>query len=80
MPTQHNRVLIADDDRSNLKSNSKTREISVIVLSGSIDERDEEGMLALGAAEFLKKPVDPEYLDARLRHWLEIAQPQSAET
>lgn len=63
---------------SNLKSNARTREIPVIVLSGSIDERDEEGVLALGAAEFLRKPVELEHLDARLRHWLEVAQAKSA--
>jgi CheY-like chemotaxis protein len=59
---------------TNIKSNSKTRGIPVIVVSGSIDEKEEEEVLALGAVEFIRKPVEPEHLEARLRHWLGIGE------
>jgi DNA-binding response OmpR family regulator len=50
-----------------LKGSSKLREIPVIVLSGSVDAKEEAAILALGAVEFLRKPIDAEALDARLR-------------
>jgi DNA-binding response OmpR family regulator len=50
-----------------LKASSKLREIPVIVLSGSVDPKEEATILALGAVEFLRKPIDAEALDARLR-------------
>jgi DNA-binding response OmpR family regulator len=50
-----------------LKASSKLRGIPVIVLSGSVDPDEEAKILALGAVEFLRKPIDAETLDARLR-------------
>ena len=50
-----------------LKASSKLRGVPVIVLSGSIDPGEEAKMVALGAVEFLRKPIDPDALDARLR-------------
>ena len=50
-----------------LKASSKLRGIPVVVLSGSVDPDDEAKLVALGAVEFLRKPIDPEVLDARLR-------------
>jgi CheY-like chemotaxis protein len=49
-----------------MKSSSKTMRIPVIVLSGSIDERDRAKLKELGADEFLSKPVDLEKLFATL--------------
>jgi DNA-binding response OmpR family regulator len=50
-----------------LKASSKLRAIPVIVLSGSVDPAEEANILALGAVEFLHKPIEAELLDARLR-------------
>lgn len=50
-----------------LKASSKLRGIPVVVLSGSVDPDEEAKLVALGAVEFLRKPIDPEVLDARLR-------------
>lgn len=50
-----------------LKASSKLRGIPVVVLSGSVDPDEEAKLVALGAVEFLRKPIDPDVLDARLR-------------
>jgi DNA-binding response OmpR family regulator len=50
-----------------LKASSKLRAIPVIVLSGSVDPEEEARILALGAVEFLRKPITPVALDTRLR-------------
>ena len=50
-----------------LKASSKLRAIPVVVLSGSVDPEEEAKLVALGAVEFLRKPIDPDALDARLR-------------
>jgi DNA-binding response OmpR family regulator len=50
-----------------LKASSKLRAIPVVVLSGSIDPDEEATIVALGAVEFLRKPIDADALDARLR-------------
>ena len=50
-----------------LKASSKLRAVPVVVLSGSVDPDEEAKMVALGAVEFLRKPIDPDVLDARLR-------------
>ncbi|MBZ5563963.1 MAG: response regulator transcription factor [Acidobacteriia bacterium] len=41
-----------------LKSSTKTNQIPVVVLSGSIDPCDAERVKRLGADEYLPKPVD----------------------
>lgn len=50
-----------------LKASSKLRGIPVVVLSGSVDPDEEAKLVALGAVEFLRKPIDVDELDARLR-------------
>jgi CheY-like chemotaxis protein len=50
-----------------LKASSKLRGIPVIVLSGSVDPDEEAKILALGAVEFLRKPITAEALETRLR-------------
>jgi CheY-like chemotaxis protein len=50
-----------------LKASSKLRAIPVVVLSGSVDPEEEEKLVALGAVEFLRKPIEADALDARLR-------------
>jgi CheY-like chemotaxis protein len=45
-----------------LKNNTRTSEIPVIILSGSIDAAGQERVRALGAAAVLLKPLVPEKL------------------
>lgn len=49
-----------------LKANSRTTQIPVLVLSGSINPDVEQDVIALGADAFLKKPADPDALHAAL--------------
>ena len=45
-----------------LTASSKTSFVPVIVISGSIDSELPAQVLALGAVQFLSKPLDPELL------------------
>jgi CheY-like chemotaxis protein len=45
-----------------LKRSARTSSIPVVVLSGSVEPDASEAVKALGAVEFLLKPVDPEVL------------------
>jgi CheY-like chemotaxis protein len=45
-----------------LKTNSKTSDIPVIILSGSIDAKGQERVRALGASAVLSKPLVPDEL------------------
>ena len=45
-----------------LKQSAKTSQIPVVVLTGSVDLEAAASFKALGATEFLRKPVDPEEL------------------
>lgn len=47
-----------------LKGSAKTAQIPVVVLSGSVSEAEVQETLALGAAEFLRKPADPDVVFA----------------
>jgi len=49
-----------------LRQSSRTGQIPVVVVSGSITEADEARVAELGAAAFLRKPVDPETLHETL--------------
>ncbi len=49
-----------------LKASSRTAQIPVLVLSGSIDPADEPRVVGLGAAAFLRKPADVDALHAAL--------------
>jgi len=53
-----------------LKGSSRTMQIPVIVLSGLIDKRVIAEVMALGACEFLAKPVDVEKLEQSIRRAL----------
>jgi CheY-like chemotaxis protein len=50
-----------------LKRSGRTESIPVVVVSNSIAPEDEAKVLELGAVAFLRKPVDPETLEATLR-------------
>jgi CheY-like chemotaxis protein len=45
-----------------LQQSARTEQIPVLVVSGSIDPDEEQKVLALGAAAFLRKPLDPQTL------------------
>jgi CheY-like chemotaxis protein len=61
-----------------LKGSLKTRKIPVIVLSGHSDRRIIEEVKALGACDYLTKPVDVDKLDASLRRALGLEAPANA--
>lgn len=49
-----------------LRQSSRTEQIPVVVVSGSITEGDEARATALGAVVFLRKPVDAQKLHETL--------------
>ena len=49
-----------------LQQSSRTSQIPVVVVSGSITEADEARVVALGAVAFLRKPADPQTLHETL--------------
>jgi len=54
------------DALTKLKRSAKTSQIPVVVLSGSIEPKDEPNVLALGAAAFMRKPPDVDLLNELL--------------
>jgi DNA-binding response OmpR family regulator len=50
-----------------LKNSAKTKQIPIIVISGSIDSETAATVTSLGADEFLAKPPDFERLEALLK-------------
>ena len=69
-------VMMADTDGFEvcraLKANPATAEIPVIFLTGKSDPVDEEKGLALGAADYITKPVSPPILLARVATQLQL--------
>ena len=55
------------DALKKLKMSAKTATIPVVVLSGSIEPKDEPNVLGLGAAAFVRKPPDVDALNELLR-------------
>jgi DNA-binding response OmpR family regulator len=45
-----------------LKSNSKTANVPVIIITGSTDQKLPDEVLKLGASQFLSKPIEPDVL------------------
>ncbi|MBI5580776.1 MAG: response regulator [Deltaproteobacteria bacterium] len=55
-----------------LKSAEETRHIPVIFLTAMADSEDEAKGLALGAVDYITKPINPELVRARVRNHLEL--------
>ena len=58
-----------------LKRSTRTEPIPVLVVSASTSPGDEQKALGLGAAKFLRKPLDPEALYAALLRATGAAEP-----
>jgi len=57
---------------SQLKQEAKTADIPIIFLTAKTESRDETKGLALGAVDYLTKPVNPEILKARVSTHLQL--------
>ena len=55
-----------------LKSAEETRHIPVIFLTAMADAEDEAKGLALGAVDYITKPINPDLVRARVRNHLEL--------
>jgi PAS domain S-box-containing protein len=60
------------DVLAQLKSSEKTRHIPVIIITGLNSNEDEEKGLALGAADFIHKPLTTNIVKARVRNQIQI--------
>jgi CheY-like chemotaxis protein len=58
-----------------LRLDPRTKKIPIIAMSGYPSEGDKNRALALGAAEYLVKPVGPDHLLKTLRRWLNVSAP-----
>ena len=61
-----------------LRDNPLTRDIPVIFLTALDDTRDEEHGLALGAADYIPKPIRPALVLARVRTQLDVKRARDA--
>jgi putative two-component system response regulator len=59
-----------------LKGAEETRHIPVIFLTAMADAEDEAKGLALGAVDYITKPINPELVRARVRNHLELKRHQ----
>ena len=59
-----------------LRQSMKTSQIPIVVLSGSIEPKDEPGVLEAGADAFLRKPTDPDDLHAVLQGLVQGSRPK----
>lgn len=56
----------------NLKGDPRTADIPVVFITGNTDEKEEEEGLALGAVDYVFKPVRPAIVRARIRNLLKM--------
>ena len=69
MPTMSGDMVL-----QHLKSNKKTQDIPVIFVSAMESEQNEQDGLALGAADYITKPVKPAILLARVKTHIQLKQ------
>ncbi len=62
---------------SRLKAEEATRHIPVLFITALADAEDEAKGLALGAVDYITKPIHPELVRARVRNHLELKQYQN---
>ena len=55
-----------------LKSNEKTQEIPIIIITGLIGAEEEEKGLTLGAVDYIAKPFNPAIIRLRVRNQIKI--------
>jgi len=60
------------DVLTKLKSNEKTKNIPVIIITGLTSIENEERALALDAVDFIHKPFNPSIVKARIHHQIQI--------
>ena len=60
-----------------LKANEATRHIPILFLTALADAEDEAKGLALGAVDYITKPIHPELVRARVRNHLELKRYQN---
>lgn len=61
-----------------IKSDDKTKDIPLIFLTASNDEEDEKRGLQLGAVDFIRKPINPPVLVARVHTQIKLQQTLTA--
>jgi putative two-component system response regulator len=61
-----------------LKSEARTRDIPVIFVTAMSDEKDEQRGLALGAVDYVTKPISPPIVEARVRNHVALRQARQA--
>lgn len=54
-----------------LKNGSSTRDVPVIILTSRTHKTDEERSLVIGAADFIRKPIEPSILRMRVRNQIQ---------
>lgn len=57
-----------------LKADTKTRDIPIIFVTAMSDTQDETKGLALGAVDYITKPISPPVVSARVKNHLELRQ------
>lgn len=55
-----------------LKADERTKDIGVIFITGAADPEDAARGLALGALDFIAKPINPPLVKARVKNYLEL--------
>ena len=55
-----------------LKNNSRTSNLPIIIMTGKNDTKTEVDALNIGAADFITKPFAPQILYSRVKHTLEL--------
>lgn len=55
---------------SKIKENNRWAEIPIIAVTAKVTTKDKQKCLRAGASDFVPKPIDIDYLFAKMNHWL----------